>query len=710
MTLEQYNMLGQDVRDIIETYEIEVQCILDDNRIKAKCACRSLIRTRYISKFLEEDIYCASCSQLKHGLDVLKTYAIQRNGECLSTGNYLGSKAHYLWKCNNCEYSWMSTWSSIHNMNTWCPSCSGSISENICRHALEEITGHKFAKISNFAKTSTTRGFEIDCYNKELKIGVEYDGIQHHKYVPLFHGAKDSGKFEAQQDRDNNKTKICSDMGITLLRVKYTIPRNELRTHIHDLIRGLNLPIELNDSAKFISNIEFNNKVSKICSSKSSEYIERIMSIVKDNNAVLNSTSCDSWKSPIEITCAKGHNFTTNLDRLCRTPTRWCPDCANNRALKEDHIRAILEPKGFELIRVERRLDNIGRKRVYITYICDTFHEVTVQWDNHSGINDRCPDCVAEDLVDQIDANAIMREENRPLTLKEEAYAYVLSIGYDMDEYNNAVDDLTEIKCLAHNHTFYAKPHTLINTNNRDKEHCAQCVLRNDFPNLLVIDHANITFRGCDKVRTTCIECNHSCIGTNKSISERTQCCKNLTCRYNDKTKKYTLKRSRNKRLNTMRSIEDLNTIIANHNNIQQNEQHELLRAHQVGYQNHPNYIIPVFTNKSAPIELECRLYNHKFTSKIKTLEKFPERELCAQCIIKNDFPYHRIVNDIDFTDKNIESKHIRVLCKCGTTKSIVHKSIRNKTTNFCGNKCPYYGKIVRNINKSDNIPKSAAI
>jgi hypothetical protein len=658
-------------------------------------------------------------------MDELRLFANKKNGECLSEGKYNGSKSYYIWKCNNCESEWKSVWYSIKCKGSWCPTCSSGISENICRHALEEITGCKFPKISNFAKSDTNKGFEIDCYNEELKIGLEYDGIQHYKYVQHFHGAADSGKFEAQQTRDINKNEKCKEMGVHLLRVAHTVSRNELRTHVHALIRGLVLElklfIELIDPVNFISDIEFSNKVSKICSSKSSEYMDRIIPIIESKNAILHSTSCDSWKSQIEITCKNNHRFTTNLDNLLRDQTRWCPECANNRELEEVHIRTILEPKGYELIKMYKincvSKSGIIKNRNYITYKCDIGHIVNVAWDNHSNDHKRCPDCVNDEFKQQIVENIHIREENRELTKKEKEHNYALSLGYNIGDYNNAMDDLTKICCTAHNHVFYALPYTLLKSENCNKEHCSQCVLQDNFPNLEV-DYTNLVFSGSDcMIPTKCIGCGHISTITNKSITERIQCCKNLKCKYNDKTKHYILKRSRNKYENRyneciFRTIENMDQVIADYEIIHHNEQLELLKLEQSTYQNHPDYIIPVWTNKSISIEFKCRKYNHTFKSKIKILDKFPERELCAQCIILNDYPYHHITNLVDFTNNDIESSKIIVMCKCGKSGSITHKSLRNKITNFCRGKCIYYDKYnpVRYIDKSKNIPKVAAI
>ncbi len=59
---------------------------------------------------------------------------------------------------------------------------------------------------------------ELDMYNRERKLAVEYDGPQHYKYPNGVHGSK--AEFEAQRRRDRYKDARCAAVGVRLLRVK----------------------------------------------------------------------------------------------------------------------------------------------------------------------------------------------------------------------------------------------------------------------------------------------------------------------------------------------------------------------------------------------------------------------------------------------------------------------------------------------------------
>lgn len=94
-----------------------------------------------------------------------------------------------------------------------------------CRRVLEKMFNKPFPKIRpDFLRNDVTGGMhnlEIDCYNPELKIGVEYNGIQHYEYKPFFHKNKEA--FLNQKYRDDMKRRMCRDNGITLIEVPHTV-------------------------------------------------------------------------------------------------------------------------------------------------------------------------------------------------------------------------------------------------------------------------------------------------------------------------------------------------------------------------------------------------------------------------------------------------------------------------------------------------------
>lgn len=104
--------------------------------------------------------------------------------------------------------------------------------EKKCREILEEIFSKPFGKIRPkfLYNPVTKKNLELDCYNDDLKIALEYDGLFHFKYVPGIHRSLQD--FQTQQYRDLMKNQLCRENGIKLIRVPYTIPYESLKDYI----------------------------------------------------------------------------------------------------------------------------------------------------------------------------------------------------------------------------------------------------------------------------------------------------------------------------------------------------------------------------------------------------------------------------------------------------------------------------------------------
>lgn len=104
--------------------------------------------------------------------------------------------------------------------------------EEICRKVMEEIYNKKFPCVRpNFLKNpETKRNLELDCYNDELKLAVEYNGIQHYKW-PNFTG-QTKEEFINQIRRDKFKVETCDNNGVYLITVPYTVSYDKIRDYI----------------------------------------------------------------------------------------------------------------------------------------------------------------------------------------------------------------------------------------------------------------------------------------------------------------------------------------------------------------------------------------------------------------------------------------------------------------------------------------------
>lgn len=108
--------------------------------------------------------------------------------------------------------------------------------ETKCRQVLEKMIGKTFPKQRPkfLVNPKTGANLELDCYNAELKLAVEYNGEQHYKFLKFFH--KTEADFKEQQYRDDVKKQICRNKGITLITVPYTVRLDDIPQYIEDRI------------------------------------------------------------------------------------------------------------------------------------------------------------------------------------------------------------------------------------------------------------------------------------------------------------------------------------------------------------------------------------------------------------------------------------------------------------------------------------------
>jgi len=104
--------------------------------------------------------------------------------------------------------------------------------EDICRRVMEEIYGVPFKKARpDFLKNPETGyNLELDCYNEELGLAVEYNGEQHYRYPNRFN--KDFSEFIKQVRRDQFKVEMCDLNGVYLITVPYNVPHDKIRDYI----------------------------------------------------------------------------------------------------------------------------------------------------------------------------------------------------------------------------------------------------------------------------------------------------------------------------------------------------------------------------------------------------------------------------------------------------------------------------------------------
>lgn len=104
--------------------------------------------------------------------------------------------------------------------------------ERICCNTMSNIYGVPFDTIrpSWLRNPETGENLELDCYNDDLKIAVEYNGIQHYKW-PNFTNQTEE-QFTNQVRRDGAKAELCKRNNVYLITVPYTVPHEMIASFI----------------------------------------------------------------------------------------------------------------------------------------------------------------------------------------------------------------------------------------------------------------------------------------------------------------------------------------------------------------------------------------------------------------------------------------------------------------------------------------------
>ena len=111
--------------------------------------------------------------------------------------------------------------------------------ESKCRSIAERIMHASFKKVrpSWLRNPETNRCLELDCYNEDLKLAIEYSGSQHYHYTPHFH--RSPADFENQVKRDRLKKELCQKAGVTLITVPYTVRYEEMEEYLRNKLTEL---------------------------------------------------------------------------------------------------------------------------------------------------------------------------------------------------------------------------------------------------------------------------------------------------------------------------------------------------------------------------------------------------------------------------------------------------------------------------------------
>lgn len=270
-------------------------------------------------------------------------------------------------QCSN-GHTWKTHVGNVYRELSGCPECSKPSSEAISIFIMEQLTKKNFHKTRQVLPS----GLELDGYNDELKLAIEYNGSQHYIYTPtLFH--REEGSFEAQQNRDQKKKNECIELGIELITIHYKLNtfdkiREYIESKLLELEYDINKNLDWNELKKdFRTNYDNNRK-----------QLDRIIEFAKSKNGICLSTNYISSNELMRFKCEvvdhpEFEKTTINARRS------WCNECSRNAPQSTDRINR-------ELVRLNSCLtisEFIGNTGDHQTFHCTEYDlDMEISWDN----------------------------------------------------------------------------------------------------------------------------------------------------------------------------------------------------------------------------------------------------------------------------------------------------------------------------------------
>ena len=260
--------------------------------------------------------------------------------------------------------------------------------ERASRAALKELfPGKQFHKTR---RVPWLHGLELDGYNEELGIAVEYQGKQHYEYIPFFHrnGEED---LDAQLERDAKKAELCTMNMICLIIVPHDIPIYDIRNFIYEQVADCRYLFSLGKPT--MSDEDFlSGALEK--GEKERTLLERAQAVAVKKGGVCLSDRYFGSTVPLKFKCGKGHEFKATLcavDQPDHRGPRFCPDCGGTKRRIDEELKAGVESCGYTFVSLIGPAIITDKRRRQMKVACPEGHEYEVLLDNFFPIKNGRP-------------------------------------------------------------------------------------------------------------------------------------------------------------------------------------------------------------------------------------------------------------------------------------------------------------------------------
>jgi predicted nucleic acid-binding Zn-ribbon protein len=170
---------------------------------------------------LQQKYGCPVCAAKIRGLTARRTHEeyvkllAEANPNVIALEEYQRADVHIMHKCLTCNNEWKTIPNCLIGLKSGCPKCNRvGFREQWAREVLEEVFDLPFPTCK--PKWLKYKGqMEIDCYNEDLRLAVEYQGEQHYEPLRYFGGEE---KFLIRLQRDRTKYNLINEKKIIFWR------------------------------------------------------------------------------------------------------------------------------------------------------------------------------------------------------------------------------------------------------------------------------------------------------------------------------------------------------------------------------------------------------------------------------------------------------------------------------------------------------------
>ena len=330
---------------------------------------------------------------------LIKEWDYEKNDEITPTEISKGSEKKVWWKCNR-NHSWQATiYSRVSGVG--CPRCAKEVQSSFPEKAIYFYIKKIFPDaISNY-RSNQLKTFELDVFIPSLQIGVEYDGDRWHRSI----------------EKDLQKNKLCSELGIVLIRIRepncpilpdnlsVCIHRESKKSGLSITIRHLLFEIFKVGGTEYAINIDLDKDsaaILELLTPLEKEYSLQSKNVdfisewdYQKNGELLPSMLTSGSDKKVWWLCNNAHSYQAAISS--RTRGTGCPICSGSKVLRGYNDLQTVNPALSEEWDFKKNIglspsDVMPNSDKKVWWKCQNGHEWQARIGNRNRGNG-CPEC-----------------------------------------------------------------------------------------------------------------------------------------------------------------------------------------------------------------------------------------------------------------------------------------------------------------------------